>query len=184
MSRQPWYCPPTCGTWPCCTYGRWPRWIPKMSTLPNPPCSRHIPCCSLTPSPALLLHLPAAAPGQGNTGGGMCGCGVTVALHSVILSLSLSSGQPGSGADTQALCSLLSSPAPNPAAPRHKGGTVPHCHHARAGSWGRSWQLCGILVCLPPSPLLLFVFTVQWLTTRFLKLAVTPAASAKSRQSH
>lgn len=84
----------------------------------------------------------------------------------------------------QVLCSVLSSPAPNRAAPQRKGSTVPRHCHTRAWSWGRSWQLCGILVCLSPSPLLLFVFTVQWLTTRFLKLAVTPAVSAKSRQSH
>lgn len=34
-----------------------------------------------------------------------------------------------------------------------------HYHHARAGSRGRSWQLCSILIRLSPSLLLLFVFT-------------------------
>lgn len=45
------------------TRGKWPRWLPKVGTLPNLPCSSHVPHRSLTLSPACPAFAPLLSAG-------------------------------------------------------------------------------------------------------------------------
>lgn len=109
------------------------------------------------PRRILLLHLLSSpAQGQGNSGGGMHVYGITAARYStVFLSLSLSAGLPRLEATVRIQCSVPELTSPSARGQRWQ----PAATTQGLGAGGRSRQLCGILICLSPSPLVLFVFT-------------------------
>lgn len=149
---------------PCCTHGRWPRQLPKTGTLSNPPCSSHIPCCSPTPSPACPAFAPLLS--TGTRPGKQWWRRACVRHYSGIIQRGFPLPLSEHWTTRVRSCrwgSALHAGVHQSQTEQFLGARAAlpvHRHCARARSWGRSWQLCGILICLSPSLLLLFVFTV------------------------